>query len=174
MGEAQRAAAWEVPAEVNLYDLVLRSTAAAGEHLAIVDLSRDARREWTYARLRAAVAGLAGWLRRNGITDDDDVVVVLTENSAEFVVAYHGILAAGGVVLALDPRDTADHWRATIDTSGAKALIAETALKPPESALPVVCVGATTPGGTAWEDAVAGAPAPARPSGGGPAPVQMI
>ncbi|KZB87984.1 SDR family NAD(P)-dependent oxidoreductase [Amycolatopsis regifaucium] len=165
MGDAQPAAAWEVPAEVNLHDHVLRSTAAAGDHLAIVDLSRGARREWTYARLRAAVAGLAGWLRRNGVTDDD-VVVVLTENSAEFVVAYHGILAAGGVVLALDPRDTAEHWRATIDTCGAKALIAETALKPPESALPVVCVGATTPGGTAWEDAVAAEPAQARPSGG--------
>ncbi|ANN15985.1 AMP-dependent synthetase [Amycolatopsis orientalis] len=165
METAQEVAAWEVDACVNLHDHVVRSAAAKGDHLAIVDLSRGSRREWTYARFRAAVAGLAGWLRRTGITDDD-VVVVLTENSAEFVIAYHGILAAGGAVLALDPRDTPDRWRATIDSSGAKALIAEPALGPPESALPVVCVGASTPGGTAWEDAIAAEPVSEHPPGG--------
>ncbi|MFJ8916087.1 SDR family NAD(P)-dependent oxidoreductase [Amycolatopsis sp. NPDC102389] len=165
METTQQTAAWEVPAGVNLHEYVLLSTAASGDHLAVMDLSRGIHREWTYEQVNAAVAGLATWLRQNGIADDD-VVAVLTENSAEFVVAYHGILAAGGVVLALDPRDTADRWRSTIGTGGAKALIAETALGPPESALPVVCVGAVTPGGTAWEDAVAVEPRLTHPAGG--------
>jgi acyl-CoA synthetase (AMP-forming)/AMP-acid ligase II/NAD(P)-dependent dehydrogenase (short-subunit alcohol dehydrogenase family) len=162
---AQPAAAWELPADVNLHAHVLLSTAARGDHLAVADHSRGTRRDWTYEQVNAAVAGLAAWLRQNGIADDD-VVAVLTENSAEFVVSYHGILGAGGVVLALDPRDTADRWRAAIDTGGAKALIAETVLGPPEVALPVVCVGAVTPGGTAWADAVAVEPRPMHPAGG--------
>ncbi|MGW4132278.1 SDR family NAD(P)-dependent oxidoreductase [Amycolatopsis japonica] len=159
------AAVWEVPAEVNLHDHVLLSPAASADRLAVVDLSRGDRREWTYKQVRAAVAGLATWLRRNGIADDD-VVAVLIENSAEFVVAYHGILAAGGVVLPLDPRDTADHWRSVIDTGGAKTLIAETALRPPEVEMPVVCVGAVTPGSTAWDDAVSVEPRLTHPPGG--------
>ncbi|RSN06279.1 AMP-dependent synthetase [Streptomyces sp. WAC 05977] len=165
MEPAQSAVAWDVPAEVDVHDYVLLSATARGDRLAVADLSRGDRREWTYTQLRAAVAGLATWLRLNGITDDD-VVAVLTENSAEFVVAYHGILAAGGVVLALEPRDTGEHWLGKIDAGGAKALIAETALRPPEVGMPVVCVGAVTPGGTAWEEAVTTEPRLTHPPGG--------
>ncbi|SDO73116.1 SDR family NAD(P)-dependent oxidoreductase [Lentzea jiangxiensis] len=158
-------AAWEVPAGAHLGDYVLRPGAPDDDRLAVVDRSRGGRVEWTYGRLRAAVAGLAAWLRRSGV-GDDDTVLVLTENSAEFVVAYHGVLAAGAVVLALDPRDTTERWRAAIDGTGAKALIAETALGPPEVPLPTVCVGALTSNGTPWDEAVATPPLPLSPPGG--------
>ncbi|MEV6716735.1 SDR family NAD(P)-dependent oxidoreductase [Lentzea sp. NPDC051208] len=157
--------AWEVPADAHLGDYVLRPGAADDDRVAVVDRSRGGRVEWTYGRLRAAVAGLAAWLRRSGV-GDDDTVVVLAENSAEFVVAYHGILAAGAVVLALDPRDTAERWRTAIDGVGGKALIAETTLGPPEVALPTVCVGPRTPSGTSWDEAVATPPRPLSPRGG--------
>ncbi|MCX2954730.1 SDR family NAD(P)-dependent oxidoreductase [Lentzea sp. NEAU-D7] len=158
-------AAWEVPADAHLGVYVLRPDAADDDRVAIVDRSRGGRREWTYGRLRAAVAGLAAWLRRSGV-GEDDTVLVLVENSAEFVVAYHGILAAGAVVLALDPRDTAEHWRSAIDDAGAKALIAETSLGPPKVSLPTACVGSRTPGGTPWDEAVATPPLPLSARGG--------
>ncbi|QKV74041.1 SDR family NAD(P)-dependent oxidoreductase [Amycolatopsis sp. Hca4] len=158
-------APWEVSADTHLGDYVLRPGAGDDDRVAVVDRSRGGRVEWTYGQLRAAVAGLAAWLRGAGV-GDDDAVVVLTENSAEFVVAYHGILAAGAVVLALDPRDTAERWRTAITNTGAKALIAETALEPPELPLPTVCVGPGTPGGTPWDEAVATPPRPLSPRGG--------
>lgn len=158
-------AAWEVPADAHLGDYVLRPADAVRDRVAIVDRSRGGRREWTYGQLRAAVAGLATWLRRSGV-GEEDVVLVLVENSAEFVVAYHGILAAGAVVLALDPRDTAERWSSVADGTRAKALIAETALGPPEVSLPTVCVGSRTPGGTPWDEVVATSPRPLSSRGG--------
>ncbi|WP_410586416.1 SDR family NAD(P)-dependent oxidoreductase [Amycolatopsis sp. lyj-23] len=158
-------AAWEVPVDAHLGEYVLRPDAADDDQVAVVDRSRGGRLVWTYGRLRVAVAGLAAWLRRAGV-GDDDTVAVLAENSAEFVVAYHGILAAGAVVLALDPRDTAERWRTVIAESRAKALIAETALGPPEVSLPAVCVGPASSGGTPWDEAVATPPRPRSPRGG--------
>lgn len=108
--------------------------------LAIVDCSRLGRqREWTYAELVGSVRNLAAHLRTCGVRNGD-VVGVLTENSAEFVVAFHGVLSAGATVLPLDPRAYPADWKRDIVEFGVKTLIAESALWPDpdvETALPV-------------------------------------
>ncbi|MFT7839904.1 SDR family NAD(P)-dependent oxidoreductase [Saccharothrix sp. BKS2] len=136
---AEQAGSFPDPGEVGLAEHVLTSRSGLGERVALVDHSRGGPRRWTYAALAAGVADLAAHLRDIGVTEDD-VVAVLTENSAEFVLAYHGVLAAGGVVLPLDPRDKQDEWIADLARCRAVAIVAEEALwaAPP---LPTVVPG---------------------------------
>ncbi len=155
-------------------DFVL-GTSPDDDRLAVIDHSRGSRRDWTYAELIRSVAGLAGHLRGLGL-HAEDVVAVLMENSAEFVIAYHGTLTAGCVVLPLDPRDPAG-WAPAIAATDAKAVIVETALGLPESVIPaqrVVCLGtAVTPGSTQWTEALL-APAVPRPIRDGNRPAVLM
>ncbi|GAA3464442.1 SDR family NAD(P)-dependent oxidoreductase [Saccharothrix longispora] len=130
------------PGDVGLAEYVLPIRPGLGGRVALVDHSRGGPRRWTYTALAAGVADLAAHLRDIGVTEDD-VVAVLTENSAEFVLAYHGVLAAGGVVLPLDPRDEQDRWSADLARCGAVAIVAEESLwaAPP---LPTVVPGEST------------------------------
>lgn len=61
----------------------------------------------TYAQLAQHANSVAAWLTEHGLQRGDRVAV-LVPNSAEFVAAYLGIQAAGGVVVALNP-DTTPH-----------------------------------------------------------------
>ncbi|MBY8887027.1 AMP-binding protein [Streptomyces sp. PTM05] len=118
------------PGDMGLSEYVLGRASAGGDRLAVVDRSRGGRpREWTYQALKSAVHGLAGHLRDIGLRQDD-VVAVLTETSSEFVIAYYGVLAAGGVVLCLDPRGTETGWKAELALCRAQVLVVETALWP--------------------------------------------
>ncbi|WP_019926280.1 class I adenylate-forming enzyme family protein [Nocardia sp. BMG111209] len=78
------------------------------------------------------------------------------------MVTYHGILAAGAVVLPLDPRDP-HRWTAVL--GDAAALVTESALGIPDSAVPpahTIVIGADPRGGIAWDEALrtAGDPGP--------------
>lgn len=57
--------------------------------------------------LAGTVSTAAGWLAEAGVRPGDVVAVVCTRGSAEFVVARHAALLAGGVVAAAD-----DAWAA--------------------------------------------------------------
>jgi acyl-CoA synthetase (AMP-forming)/AMP-acid ligase II len=160
------AIAFDDSGDVGLTDYVLGGTKAA-DQLAIVDRSRDGRpREWTYPALKSAVYRLAAHLRGIGI-GEDDVVAVLTESSAEFVIAYHGVLAAGGVVLPLDPRGTESGWTAESADCHAKAIIVETALwaAPPRPERKVVHIGQTQDDSARWPDAIEPPPSHGEPAG---------
>lgn len=93
------------PGGIAVTDYVL-GAAPRDDRLAVLDYTRGALRSIGYAELVHDVFGLAARLRSAGLSDGD-TVAVLIENGYEFIVAYHGVLAAGGVVLALDPRDPA-------------------------------------------------------------------
>jgi long-chain acyl-CoA synthetase len=58
-------------------------------------------RRVTYAALWRQVCAVAGYLRGVGLTEGDRVAVVL-ENSTEYIAAYYGTLAAGGVAVGMN------------------------------------------------------------------------
>ncbi|MBO0878851.1 MAG: SDR family NAD(P)-dependent oxidoreductase [Mycobacterium sp.] len=139
------------PGSIAVGDYVLGSVVDP-EAVAVVDYIRGARRELTYGELHSSVLGLGVQLARLGVADR--TVGVLTENSVEFVVAYYGVLAAGGVVLPLDPRDPRPR-SAMLD--GAAAVVGETALGIAECDVPpayTIAIGEHDQGCIPWEQAL--------------------
>ncbi len=78
----------------------------------------------SYGQLWRNVAAVASFLKSHGLQSGDRVAILL-KNSAEYVAAYYGILAAGGIAVALNTlaksRDLAN-W---LNHSGASWLFAE-------------------------------------------------
>jgi cytochrome P450/acyl-CoA synthetase (AMP-forming)/AMP-acid ligase II len=147
------------PGALSVAEYVLGRSVAA-DRLAVVDHSRGGRpREWSYVALTSAVSHLATRLSVLGI-GEGDVVAVLTETSAEFVIAYYGVLAAGAVVLPLDPRDSEASWAADLAGCHARAIIVEAALwaTPPRLLNGVVHIGsdeaAPREDSTPWPEAI--------------------
>ncbi len=143
--------------ETDLVGHVL-GTAPSDGRTALIDYSHVHPQRWSYAALKAAIAALAAHLRSTGL-QEDDVVAVLAENSAEFVISYYGVLAAGGVVLPLDPRAAEAEWRKTTAECDATTIIADTALWRTPSSFPLspVLIGAgPVPGteGRPWDEAI--------------------
>ena len=84
-------------AGITLYDMLLRSVAAAPGHAALV----QGTRRLSYAQLRTAIDALAGGLTDLGFRPLDRVVFQLP-NSIEFVIAFFALLRIGVIpVLAL-------------------------------------------------------------------------
>jgi 2,3-dihydroxybenzoate-AMP ligase len=84
-------------ADITLYDMLLRSVAAAPGHIALV----QGARRLSYAELRTAIDALAGRLINLGLRPLDRVVFQLP-NSIEFVIAFFALLRIGVIpVLAL-------------------------------------------------------------------------
>ncbi len=84
-------------ADITLYDMLLRSVAAAPERIALV----QGERRLSYADLRSAIDRLAGHLIALGFRPLDRVVFQLP-NSIEFVIAFFALLSIGVIpVLAL-------------------------------------------------------------------------
>src|SRR5258706_10720244 len=61
----------------------------------------------SYAELRQRIQALARRLHHDGVVPGDRVLVLL-ENSVEFAVAVHAVLAAGAVVVPVSPLAKAD------------------------------------------------------------------
>lgn len=54
-----------------------------------------------YAQLWKSITNVANFLRSNGLARGDRVTLLM-ENSPEYIVAYYGVIMAGGVVVALN------------------------------------------------------------------------
>jgi len=65
---------------------------------------------YSYKRISKYVNNLKDFLILMGLKKGDQVAVVLP-NIPEFVVAYFGVLAAGGIVVAMNPRYTEDEFK---------------------------------------------------------------
>ena len=83
----------------------------------------DGDHTWTRAELATAAASVAAEVR------GADVVGLVLENGAEFIAAYHGVLAAGATVLALDPRAPGE-WATTLAAQGIGVVVADPAQRP--------------------------------------------
>jgi long-chain acyl-CoA synthetase len=58
-------------------------------------------RRLTYAEVDVASARVAGWLRSRGLTSGA-AVGIMVPNVPEFVIAYYGVLRAGGVIVPMN------------------------------------------------------------------------
>ncbi len=100
-----------------------RWAAAAPDRLALIWEGEDgARREWTYAELRAQADALAHLLRERGVADGDAVGVYLPM-VPETVAALMGIAKLGAVYLPLFSGYAAPAVTTRLADAGAKALI---------------------------------------------------
>ena len=72
-----------------------------GERPAIVWVRDEAVETWSYERLVDTALRLAAGLHSDGV-NRGEAVAILAPNRPEWIVAYFGILAAGGLVVPLD------------------------------------------------------------------------
>src|SRR5437763_4700193 len=85
--------------DVPLHEFAPRGAAALGEKPALVDAASG--RTLTYAALAAGVSRVAAGLAARGFRPGD-VLGVFMPNAPEFALAFHGTLAAGGVVTTIN------------------------------------------------------------------------
>ncbi len=108
--------------------------AVTGEHLA-AGLARSAQAypdspalhyygaTTRYAELARDVDAFAAWLVATGLKAGDRVVIDL-QNSPQFVIGFYGILRAGGVVVPVNPMNTAEELGWIVSDSGAHMVLA--------------------------------------------------
>jgi len=92
-----------VPSEIDipnisLVDLFNQAVAKYGESTCTIYQDK----ELSYREVNAQSDCVAGFLLASGLEKGDRVGILLT-NTPEFVIAYFGVLKAGGVVMALNP-----------------------------------------------------------------------
>ncbi|WP_338750432.1 AMP-binding protein [Janibacter alittae] len=83
---------------------------------------REDDRCWTYAELRCGVQGAMEQLRERGIAAGDRVLVVVP-TSAEFVLAYHAILAMGATAVTVNPLCTSRELAHFVEDAGCSAAL---------------------------------------------------
>ncbi|MBW4720406.1 amino acid adenylation domain-containing protein [Saccharothrix obliqua] len=100
----------------------LLATAAAvhGDRIAV----DDGETAMTYAELRQSATRLGGRLGALGVRPGDRVGLLLPKGIA-FVVAAHGVLAAGAVYVPLDLSAPAERLAAVLDDCGVRAVVAD-------------------------------------------------
>ena len=85
--------------DVALHEFVLGGAAALGDKPALIDAASG--RSLSYAALAGGVPRVAAGLAARGLRPGD-VVGVFMPNAPEFALAFHGTLAAGGVVTTIN------------------------------------------------------------------------
>ncbi len=115
-----RAPAVEIP-DIALTPFVLERAASLGDHPALVD--GPSGRVVTYAQLDEQVRRCARGLRARGLRAGD-VVAIVSPNSPEWAVAYHGVSLAGGTNTTPNPLYTVDELVFQLRDAGARFLIA--------------------------------------------------
>jgi acyl-CoA synthetase (AMP-forming)/AMP-acid ligase II len=109
----------EIP-DVTLTEHVLGGATGRGDEPAFIDGASG--EVTTYAQLAARVDEVAAHLQSRGI-GKGDVVGLVGPNSAQWGIAYHGILRAGAVVTPMNPLLTPEEIGKQVDNSGAKLVI---------------------------------------------------
>ena len=109
----------EIP-DLAMPEYVMGGAAARGDHPAIIDGATGV--VTTYAEFAARVDAVAAALQARGI-GKGDVVALVGPNSAEWGIAYHGILRAGAAVTPMNPLLTQEEMGRQEENSGSKLLI---------------------------------------------------
>ena len=82
--------------------------------------------EMSRGELREAVARAGAKWRARGVRRGDRVAIKLPDG-IDWIVAYLGVIWAGGVVVGVNPRVPANEWLAILDAAGFLFILAETA-----------------------------------------------
>ena len=120
---------------ITLVELFAQSVAQFGPSTCIV----AGGKEWTYDEVDRASNQVANYLLEQDLRKGERVGLFLP-NTAEFVIAYYGILKAGGVVMALNPAYTAAEVQTLAVESGIRFLVL-----PAQSYLKIESLRQTTP-----------------------------
>ena len=84
-------------------------------------------RTWTYADAARAIAGVAAALKRSGVAPGDRVAII-ADNSPQWLHAYMGILAVGGVVVPRGLDTPESELRYILEHAGCKLAFSDVAL----------------------------------------------
>jgi len=109
----------DVP-DVSLSDFVLAGAAERGDRPALID--GPTGRTLTYGQLADGVRRLRTGLAARGF-GKGDVFALFSPNVPEFAVAFHGIIAAGGVVSTINSLYTADEVAFQLADAGARFVL---------------------------------------------------
>ncbi|WP_375001672.1 class I adenylate-forming enzyme family protein [Aeromicrobium sp. CTD01-1L150] len=104
---------------VNAVDSIWQHAERAGDRAAL----RVGDRTWTYADLRDQVSAWADRFAAAGVARGDRILLV-APSSAEYVPAYHGILAHGAVAVTVNSMSTAAELGYFLADSGSRLVIA--------------------------------------------------
>ena len=102
----------------NLATTVAETVTDYADETAVV----TAERTLTYADLWERIGGFAAALDERGVGTDDCVAVYLP-NLPQFVVAFHGTLRAGGVVVPMNPQYKTREIRHLLGDSEARVVV---------------------------------------------------
>ncbi len=111
--------------EIPLFELLSRAAQEWPEHVAF----RCRERSLSYKQLAELTSRLAAGLGDLGVRTGDRVMLFLP-NSLEFVIAYYGILKAGGTVATVNPLYRQAELRHQLNDTEAKAIITSGDLYP--------------------------------------------
>lgn len=117
-----------VPRELppTLIEALRRSAARRPDHLALAFYGV----EISFAEMLARVERLAGFLRhRCGLRPGDRVLLDM-QNSPHFVIGFHAVLRAGGVVVPLNPMSVTEELAFFAEDSGARIALIGAELLP--------------------------------------------
>lgn len=90
-------------AEIDTLQALRASLAGRGENVAIIEFVGTNTEIWTYARLAETSARLGTGLTRSGVGGGTSVGLI-APNSAVWLTAFWGIVAAGAVAVPVDPQ----------------------------------------------------------------------
>ncbi len=154
------------PATFLLHDFLIETARRLPDKVALVCGARRV----TYAEIDGASDRLAAHLVAKGV-ERGDRVVVFSDNTEETVVSFWGVLKANAVAVVVSPLTKSDKLRYLLNDCRARALISDVhiadvyeaaAAEAPHLKLTIVSGSpeaerlARVPGGTSWEDALAG------------------
>jgi len=106
--------------DVPLHRFVLAGAAALGDKPALID--GPSGRTLTYGQLGAGVERIAAGLAAQGFKPGD-VLGLFAPNCPEFALAFHGALAAGGVVTTVNSLSTVQDLQFQLRNAGARFLV---------------------------------------------------
>jgi acyl-CoA synthetase (AMP-forming)/AMP-acid ligase II len=104
----------------SLFAALQERAAERPDAIAVVDGDKRVR----YSALLSQAPGLAGFLTTHSLAPGERVALLL-ENSAEYVSAYYGVLAAGGIVVGLNTAAKARELSTWLAHCGASWLITD-------------------------------------------------
>ena len=99
---------------------MLAAARALGDKPALID--GPSGRTLTYAQLAAGVERVAAGLDHQGFKKGD-VLGLFAPNCPEFALAFHGTLAAGGVVTTVNSLSTVQDLQFQLRNAGARFLV---------------------------------------------------